>query len=166
MNLLYQWFPFVFSYHWSCKIPCGKNSFVLFKFSPFVVHIGIYSKAQQRLLLNKQIQLCLILALSNFLATEPFFALLSQLWETCFWKYIKLLTLEVTHWQVISKLLSILLYYQGHFFSVLHSFIPSTQFWNTYFQFSSVTQLCLTLCDPMVCSTPGFPVLHHLPEFA
>ena len=29
-----------------------------------------------------------------------------------------------------------------------------------------VTQSCLTLCDPMVCSTPGFPVLHHLPEFA
>ena len=28
--------------------------------------------------------------------------------------------------------------------------------------FSSVTQLCLTLYDLMVCSTPGFPVLHHL----
>ena len=26
--------------------------------------------------------------------------------------------------------------------------------------------LCLTLCDPMDCSTPGFPVLHSLPEFA
>ena len=31
---------------------------------------------------------------------------------------------------------------------------------------SSVPQLYLTLCDPMDCSTPGFPVLHHLPEFA
>ena len=31
-------------------------------------------------------------------------------------------------------------------------------------QFSSVTQLCLTLCDPMACSTPGFPVHHQLPE--
>ena len=31
-------------------------------------------------------------------------------------------------------------------------------------QFSSVTQSCLTLCDPMDCSTPGFPVLHQLPE--
>ena len=30
----------------------------------------------------------------------------------------------------------------------------------------SVAQLCLTLCDPMDCSTPGFPVLHHLPELA
>ena len=30
----------------------------------------------------------------------------------------------------------------------------------------SVTQLCLTLCDPLDCSTPGFSVLHYLPEFA
>ena len=30
----------------------------------------------------------------------------------------------------------------------------------------SVAQSCPTLCDPMNCSTPGFPVLHHLPEFA
>ena len=29
-----------------------------------------------------------------------------------------------------------------------------------------VTQLCLTLCDPMDGSTPGFPVLHHLQELA
>ena len=28
-----------------------------------------------------------------------------------------------------------------------------------------VTQSCLTLCDPMDCSTPGFPVLYHFPEF-
>ena len=28
----------------------------------------------------------------------------------------------------------------------------------------SVTKLCPTLWDPMDCSTPGFPVLHHLPE--
>ena len=31
-------------------------------------------------------------------------------------------------------------------------------------QFSSVAQLCLTLCDPMNCSTPGLPVHHQLPE--
>ena len=31
---------------------------------------------------------------------------------------------------------------------------------------SSVTQSCRTLCDPMNCSTPGFPVLHYLPELA
>ena len=32
--------------------------------------------------------------------------------------------------------------------------------------FSSVTQLCLTLCDLMDRSTPGFPVHHQLPELA
>ena len=30
----------------------------------------------------------------------------------------------------------------------------------------SVTQSCLTLCDPMDCSRSGFPVLHNLLEFA
>ena len=33
-------------------------------------------------------------------------------------------------------------------------------------QFSSVAQSCLTLCNPMDCSTPGFPVHHQLPELA
>ena len=31
-------------------------------------------------------------------------------------------------------------------------------------QFSSVAQSCPTICDPMDCSTPGFPVHHQLPE--
>ena len=31
-------------------------------------------------------------------------------------------------------------------------------------QFSSVAQSCLTLCDPMNCTMPGFPVYHQLPE--
>ena len=33
------------------------------------------------------------------------------------------------------------------------------------FQFSSVAQSCLTLCDPMNCSTPGLPVHHQHSEF-
>ena len=32
-------------------------------------------------------------------------------------------------------------------------------------QFSSVTQSCPTLCDPMDCSMPSLPVHHQLPEF-
>ena len=31
---------------------------------------------------------------------------------------------------------------------------------NTTVQFTSVAQSCLTLCNPVDCSTPGFPV-HH-----
>ena len=32
-------------------------------------------------------------------------------------------------------------------------------------RFSSVTQSCLTLCDPMDCSMPVLPVHNQLPEF-
>ena len=38
--------------------------------------------------------------------------------------------------------------------------------WNlSSVQFSSVTQSCPILCDPMDCSSPGLPVHHQLPEF-
>ena len=33
-------------------------------------------------------------------------------------------------------------------------------------QFSSVVQLCLTLCDPMDCSMPGLPVHHQLSVYS
>ena len=33
-------------------------------------------------------------------------------------------------------------------------------------QFSLVTQSCLTLCNPMDCSTPDLPIHHQLPELA
>ena len=36
----------------------------------------------------------------------------------------------------------------------------------TGIQFSSVTQSCPTLCNPMDCSTPGLPVHHQLTELA
>ena len=36
---------------------------------------------------------------------------------------------------------------------------------NDSLQFSSVTRLCPTLCDPMNWSTPGLPIHHQLPEF-
>ena len=43
----------------------------------------------------------------------------------------------------------------------LFSFLPPSTV-----QFSLVTRSCPTLCDPMDCSTPGFPVHHQLPELA
>ena len=30
----------------------------------------------------------------------------------------------------------------------------------------SLAKLCTTLCDPMNCSWPAFPILHYLLEFA
>ena len=38
--------------------------------------------------------------------------------------------------------------------------------WNTSVQFSSVSQLCPTLCNPIDCSMPGFSVHHQLLELA
>ena len=45
--------------------------------------------------------------------------------------------------------------------------VPSWSHWpklQTSSPFSSVAQSCWTLCDPMDCSTPGFPVHHQLLE--
>ena len=42
--------------------------------------------------------------------------------------------------------------------TLISSFLSSVQF-------SSVTQSCLILCNPMDCSMPGLPVHHQLPEF-
>ena len=40
-----------------------------------------------------------------------------------------------------------------------------TNLFSNSIQFSSVTQSCPTLGDPMDCSTTGLPVHHQLPEF-
>ena len=43
------------------------------------------------------------------------------------------------------------------------------QYWFYFFLLillCTVTKSCLTLCSPMNCSMSGFPVLHHLLEFA
>ena len=47
-----------------------------------------------------------------------------------------------------------------------HACMVDLQFIVPSFCYCSFTQLCLTLCNPMDCSTPGFPVFHHLLEFA
>ena len=44
------------------------------------------------------------------------------------------------------------------------NFVPSCKRALEYLQFSSVAQLCLTLCNPMNCSTPGVPIHHQLPN--
>ena len=35
-----------------------------------------------------------------------------------------------------------------------------------FFIVGLLAQSCLNFCNPMDYSTPGFPVLHYLPEFA
>ena len=51
------------------------------------------------------------------------------------------------------------------FLALVLYLILCTMYYFTFSQsVSSVAQSCLTLCDPMDCSTPGFPVHHQLPE--
>ena len=50
---------------------------------------------------------------------------------------------------------------QGH-----KDFLVSTNQSVWFYCCCSVTELCLTLCNPIDCNTPGFSVLHHLLEFA
>ena len=45
----------------------------------------------------------------------------------------------------------------------MHSFFPNLLKYNSVF---SGDQLCPTLCNPMDCSTPGFPAHYQLPELA
>ena len=46
-------------------------------------------------------------------------------------------------------------------------FFTTSTTWEVHsIQFSSVAQLCPTLCDPVTCSTLGFLILHYLLEFA
>ena len=57
------------------------------------------------------------------------------------------------------------------FISIQHWMIIPFCIYHTLFihspsvQFTSVTQSCLTLCNPLNRSTPGLPVHHQLPEF-
>ena len=53
------------------------------------------------------------------------------------------------------------------FTSVAQSCLTVQLHWTTEHQasFSSVTQSCPTLCNPMNCSMPGLPVHHQPPEF-
>ena len=62
----------------------------------------------------------------------------------------------------------------------VHPNISSPKYWNlpmlpykvkeyllfSSVQFISIIQSCPTLCNPMDCSMPGFPIHHQLPELA
>ena len=53
------------------------------------------------------------------------------------------------------------------FYSAMsYLFLITSSVFLSIVQFSPVTQSYPTLCDPLDCSTPGFPVHHQLPELA
>ena len=74
----------------------------------------------------------------------------------------------------VAKVLELLLQHQSFQWIFRVGCLLDWQVWSPYsprdsqvssVQLSSVTQLCLTLCDPMKPSTPGLPVHHQLLEF-
>ena len=60
---------------------------------------------------------------------------------------------------------SVLTKHSLHTMAVIFALWSATQNLHKFLPFSSVTQSCLTLCDPMNRSTPALPVHHQLPEF-
>ena len=48
----------------------------------------------------------------------------------------------------------------------LHVLLSICYLWWWWWWWCSVAKLSLILCNPVNCSTPGFPVLHYLWEFA
>ena len=59
----------------------------------------------------------------------------------------------------------VLVGYLGYLIGLTNSLSEQNPFVWRGLQFSSVTQSCAPLCDPMECSMPGLPVHHQLPEF-
>ena len=70
-------------------------------------------------------------------------------------------TIALTRWTFVGKIMSLL-------FNLLSRLVITFLPWSKHLliQFSSVTQLCPALCDPMDWSTQGFPVHHQLPKLA
>ena len=64
-------------------------------------------------------------------------------------------------WHVFMQ--SFLKYFLVHW-GIQHSFWRGTTFCRHGIYCCSVAQSCPTLCDPVYCHTPGFPVLHDLLE--
>ena len=55
---------------------------------------------------------------------------------------------------------------RGQTVSLVSPVLAGRFFTTHHLDVSSVTQSCLTLCNPMDCSTPAFPVHHQCPELA
>ena len=68
------------------------------------------------------------------------------------------IVLVISHWIPFGRIL-----FRNFHLMNISAVIVGLQF---LFCCCSVTKSCPTLCDPMGWSTPGLPVLHHLPELA
>ena len=71
---------------------------------------------------------------------------------------------QLSDWTELNPLTTSLPFSHTHEFGPGHELFRRTCQFSSV-QFSSVSQSCLTLCDPMKHSTPGLPVHHQLLEF-
>ena len=78
--------------------------------------------------------------------------------------FYDLMRFETQH---LTDMIKIIQYQKSTFESRSCNFSRECPTWfpEVLFSFSSVAQSCLTLCDPMDCSTPGLPVHHQHLEF-
>ena len=67
-------------------------------------------------------------------------------------------TITLTIWTFVGKVMSLI-------FNMLSKFVITFLPRSSSVQFNSVAQSCLTLCNPVDCSTPGLPVHHQLLQF-
>ena len=87
---------------------------------------------------------------NRFISTTTFFRILK-------WNF----KVEYAMYSLVSAV------FQSDYFEIHHVILYISNFFTSQKNislFSSVAQLCPTLCDPMNCSTPGLPVHHQLLE--
>ena len=75
------------------------------------------------------------------------------------------LSTNFTVFSILTFQLSFSLYHIFFNYFILDCILLGRYLCHARYQFSSVTQSCPTLCDPMNRSTPDLPVHHQLPEF-
>ena len=88
-----------------------------------------------------------------------------KIFKSSFWSFIFFYSMQ---WRTISRLWRVTR--SGFYVTTSDEYLcgwTEKKLQSTFqgqIEFSSLVQSCPTLCDPMDCSTPGFPDLHQLPE--
>ena len=93
-----------------------------------------------------------------------------HLWLLVAWEMMMMNTVKKKIVNSINHIIISQLHYQKVISQGKELYLPLCLHYLEFFlehsvQFSSVTQSCLNLCNPMDCSMPGLPVHHQLPEF-
>ena len=141
------------------------NSSPRSRLSNCLLHISTWMAYNQSQTCLPQFRLSLPQTLSLLVSTPSFQLLRQNSWSR---------RLFLTYSYAVNKSCGCFRIYRESVYShpfylycqALPSVTSSLYYHKCLFQFSSLAQSCTTLCNPMNCSTPGFPILHQLPELA